>query len=101
MRLSTLLRLAVLATLFGLAAYSLPAQDQSSDDVAAAARKTREQQKNTPKPKKVITNDDIPSKPVEAPASDSATTKGEDQKEAGPSCWSQPRKGPQGRGLLA
>ena len=96
MRLSTLLRLAAIAALFGLAPYSLPAQDQSSDDVAAAARKTREQQKNAPKPKKVFTNDDIPSKPVEAPASDSATAKGEDQKEAGQAAGANPEKDSKG-----
>lgn len=83
MRLSTLLRLAAIAALFGLAPYSLPAQDQSSDDVAAAARKTREQQKNAPKPKKVITNDDIPSKNVDAPAADSDADKAGDHKDAG------------------
>jgi len=60
MRLSTLLRVVALAVLCGLTAYSLPAQDQSSDDVAAAARKARAQQKKEPAPKKVITNDDIP-----------------------------------------
>lgn len=61
MRLSTVFRLAALAALFGLMAYSLPAQDQSpDDDVAAAARKAREQQKKEAGPKKVITNDDIP-----------------------------------------
>ncbi|HMD09986.1 MAG TPA: hypothetical protein VKH63_20800 [Candidatus Acidoferrum sp.] len=43
-----------------------PAQ-QSGDPVADAARKAREQQKATPKPKKVYTDDDI--KPA-APASD-------------------------------
>jgi chromosome segregation ATPase len=60
MRVSMVLRVAALVALFGLLAYSLPAQDQSSDDVAAAARKAREQQKKEPAPKKVITNDDIP-----------------------------------------
>jgi hypothetical protein len=42
---------------------------QSGDPVADAARKAREQQKATPKPKKVYTDDDI--KPA-APASDAA-----------------------------
>jgi chromosome segregation ATPase len=60
MRLSTILRLAAVVALFGVMAYSLPAQDQSSDDVAAAARKAREQQKKETTPKKVFTNDDIP-----------------------------------------
>jgi len=79
MRLPTLFRLAALATLFGLAAFSLPAQDQSSDDVAAAARKAREQQKNAPKPKpkKVLTNDDIAPANTNAPASGAAKTEGQ------------------------
>lgn len=45
-----------------------PAQ-QSGDPVADAARKAREQQKTTPKPKKVYTDDDI--KPA-TPATDAA-----------------------------
>jgi len=70
MHMKTLVRLSVLAMMFGLVAYAAPAQDQSTDDVAAAARKAREKQKDAPKPKKVITNDDIPSAPVEStPAS--------------------------------
>jgi hypothetical protein len=36
-----------------------PPQQQSGDPVADAARKTREQQKTAPKPKKVYTDDDI------------------------------------------
>lgn len=65
MRLTTLLRLTSVALLFAMAAFTAPAQDQSAtqntDDVAAAARKAREQAKTAPKPKKVVTNDDIPS----------------------------------------
>lgn len=82
MRLPTLFRLAALVTLVGLVAFSLPAQDQGSDDVAAAARKAREQQKNAPKPKKVITNDDIPSASANAHDSGTATTKTGDQQES-------------------
>ena len=82
MRLPTLFRLAALVTLVGLVAFSLPAQDQGSDDVAAAARKAREQQKNAPKPKKVITNDDIPSANAHAPDSGTATAKTGDQHES-------------------
>ncbi len=82
MRLPTLFRLAALATLFGLAAFSLPAQDQSSDDVAAAARKAREQHKNAPKPKKVITNDDIPSANTNASDSDATADKTGGQQES-------------------
>jgi len=70
MRFSTLFRLATLASLFALAVFSFPAraQDQSTDDIAAAARKAREQKENAPKPKKVVTNDDIPAKTDAAPA---------------------------------
>jgi hypothetical protein len=46
---------------------------QSGDPVADAARKAREQQKATPKPKKVYTDDDI--KPA-TPASDAGTVPG-------------------------
>jgi predicted RNase H-like nuclease (RuvC/YqgF family) len=74
MRLATLFRFAAVMLFFALAAFTLPAQDQSSDDVAAAARKTREQKETAPKPKKVFTNDDIPSK-TEAPAPDAAAAK--------------------------
>lgn len=64
MRITTILHFAALGLIFGLVAYATPAQDQSSDDVAAAARKAREKQKDTLKPKKVITNDDMPSAPA-------------------------------------
>jgi hypothetical protein len=69
MRITDLVRLAAVAMLFGLVSFSLPAQDQSAGDVAAAARKTREQEKNAPKPKKVFTNDDFPAAKSSAPAS--------------------------------
>jgi len=77
MRLPTLFRLAALSAVFGLAAFSVPAQDQNNtDDVAAAARKAREKQKTAPKPKKVLTNDDIPSVAPNSPAAtDTATSK--------------------------
>jgi chromosome segregation ATPase len=82
MRLPTLLRLISLTTLFGLTAFSLPAQDQSSGDVAAAARKAREQQKNAPKPTKVVTNDDFPSANNNAPVADATADKSGGQQEA-------------------
>ena len=94
MRLSTILRLAVLATLFGLTAYSLPAQDESFDDVAAAARKARAQQQSAPKPKKVITNDDLPSKKSDAPAPASDAAKAGDQKDAAQAAESDEEKDP-------
>ena len=83
MRLSTFLRLAALTALFGLAAFSLPAQDQNTDDVAAAARKAREQQKNAPKPKKVLTNDDIsPASNAPASSADANAPKSDADKDA-------------------
>ena|ERR1700739_3579524 len=83
MRLPNLLRLSAATLLFGLVAVALPAQDQPSDDVAAAARKAREQQKNAPKPKKVLTNDDIPSAKTSEPASDTAAAKTGGQQDSG------------------
>lgn len=78
MRLTILLRLIALAILAGAFGTSCPAQDQNpADDVAAAARKAREQQKNAQKPKKVLTNDDIPSAPATPPATDTNAAKAE------------------------
>jgi chromosome segregation ATPase len=77
----TLLRLAAVAGLLLLTSFSVPAQDQNTDDVAAAARKAREQQKDAPKPAKVITNDDFPAAKPTAPASDSGTPKAEGQQD--------------------
>jgi hypothetical protein len=49
------------------------AQDQStSDPVADAARKAREEKKTAPKPKKVFTDDDVSPKPAEQPPSAAA-----------------------------
>jgi chromosome segregation ATPase len=79
---TSLLRFATLAILFGLVAFALPAQDQGPDNVAAAARKAREQQKNAPKPKKVITNDDIPAAKTAEPTSDSKDAKATGQQDA-------------------
>ena len=63
MRNSSLLKLALVMALGALAASAVRAQQdpsQTTDPVADAARKSREQQKAAPKPKRVITNDDIP-----------------------------------------
>lgn len=63
--------MAALTFFFGLLAGLACAQQdnsQQTDPVAEAARKAREEQKAAPKPKKVFTNDDIPS----APASDTS-----------------------------
>jgi hypothetical protein len=55
------------------------AQDPSTDDpVADAARKAREEKKNAPKPKKVFTDDDVPSKTAEQPAPAAAPAAGAD-----------------------
>jgi len=75
MRSTTLLRLFSLLVLAALAV--LPAfaqQDQPSDPLADAARKARAQQKNAPPPKKVYTNDDMPSVPQTPPASDAKSS---------------------------
>jgi chromosome segregation ATPase len=79
------LRLAALVAVLGLSAVCLPAQDQGTDDVAAAARKAREQQKNAPAPKKVITNDDFPSGKASAPAAagDATAPKAGDKADSG------------------
>ena len=82
MRFTILLRASAVAVLFGLVAFSTPAQDQGADDVAAAARKAREQQKAAPKPKKVLTNDDMPSVPADSKSGDAAAAKTDDQKTA-------------------
>lgn len=80
MRFQSLLRAASLCALFASLAFTAAAQDQNGD-VAAAARKAREQQqKNAQKPAKVLTNDDIPSVilPTDnAPAADANAAKGE------------------------
>jgi len=79
MRFTMLLRAGAIAVLFGLVTLATPAQDQSNDDVAAAARKARQQQKDAPKPKKVLTNDDIPSVPVDN-SGNSRAAKSDEQK---------------------
>jgi len=66
-------RMTALFVVFGAAALVTPAQQDSSqqssgDPVADAARKARAEQKTAPKPKKVFTNDDIPSVPAAAAA---------------------------------
>jgi hypothetical protein len=68
MRLSTVSHTAALfvfaGLLSGLACAQQDASQQSTGDpVADAARKARAEQKTAPKPKKVITNDDMPSTP--------------------------------------
>ena len=82
---SALLRISALSALLGVAAFTAPAQQDSTqaptgDPVADAARKARAEQKTTPKPKKVFTNDDIPSA---APPSAPATNKNAAQQQAG------------------
>ena len=78
---STLLRISALSALLAVAAFTTPAQQDTSqpptgDPVADAARKARAEQKTAPKPKKVITNDDIPSAvPAPPPAAKDTTAK--------------------------
>ena len=77
MRFITILRLAAVGAVLGFLALATPAQDQSGDDVAAAARKAREKQKQETKPAKVFTNDDFPSVPTPPPPAAAAGTKTE------------------------
>jgi len=78
---SILWRISALSALLSVAAFTAPAQQNPSqpstgDPVADAARKARAEQKTAPKPKKVFTNDDIPSAaPASAPAATDATNK--------------------------
>jgi hypothetical protein len=74
---SALLRISALSALLSLAAFTAPAQQDpaqqsTGDPVADAARKARAQQKAAPKPKKVFTNDDIPSAPPPPAPADAA-----------------------------
>ena len=76
-RISTLLALLSVAA-FTTPAQQDPAQPSTGDPVADAARKARAEQKTAPKPKKVFTNDDIPSaapQPPPAPATADPTNK--------------------------
>lgn len=83
MHTSALWRISALSALLSVAAFTAPAQEpaqtSTGDPVADAARKARAEQKATPKPKKVFTNDDIPSAvpaPPPTPASTDATKTG-------------------------
>jgi len=75
---SALLRISALSALLGFAAFSALAQQapaSTGDPVADAARKARAEQKTAPKPKKVFTNDDIPSSPPPTPPAATDATK--------------------------
>ena len=68
MRLTIVIRTAALIAFAGMTAGLAYAQQDNSqqsgtDPVADAARKARAEQKTAPKPKKVFTNDDLPSPP--------------------------------------
>jgi hypothetical protein len=69
----------VLLPVLGLAGIAVMAKlqdasQQTSDPVADAARKAREQKKNEAKPKKVFTNDDVAPAPAPAPAAPTSPT---------------------------
>ena len=82
---SILWRISALSALLSVAVFTTPAQQNpaqpsTGDPVADAARKARAEQKTAPKPKKVFTNDDIPSAaPASAPAATDATNKNRTQ----------------------
>jgi len=60
------MKISIIFAVLGLAGLPACAQSQSSDPVADAARKAREEKKNAAKPKKVYTDDDV--KPATAAA---------------------------------
>lgn len=82
MRLQRTLTGLLCASAISLFSAGVWAQDQSTGDpVADAARKAREQKKNAPKPKIVLTDDDIaprPAAPPSSPATASTATTGAD-----------------------
>jgi chromosome segregation ATPase len=91
---SPLWRTTALLVFLGSVAYMTPAQQDASqpsgvDPVAEAARKTRAEQKAESKPKKVFTNDDIPS----APASTATPAQNNDQSAAKPGATASGKKG--------
>jgi hypothetical protein len=71
------LTLPLALSLSGLLATQVAAQDSQDTSVADAARRAQEQKKVTPKPAKLITNDNLPAAPksdaATAPPSDSST----------------------------
>lgn len=92
---SSLWRVTALLVVFGAAALVTPAQQDASqassgDPVADAARKARAEQKKEPKPRKVFTNDDIPSTPAATPAS---TAPGTSTEQAGSKQTAEPITG--------
>jgi phage-related minor tail protein len=81
-----------------------PSEAGSGDPVADAARRARAQRKDAPKPKKVITDDDIaakpapPTVPTAAPAANAeqaATTSGTNSKPAADGADNQPDRNPE------
>jgi len=81
-----LISAALLAACISVSSVSFAQQDQSQagtgDSVAAAARKAREQKKNSPKPKHVLTDDDVapratvPTQPAPTAPAEAATNAG-------------------------
>jgi hypothetical protein len=67
-----------------VAAKHQDASQQTSDPVADAARKAREQKKNEAKPKKVFTNDDVAPAPAAPAAATTPAAKDGDAKDAKP-----------------
>lgn len=73
---------APLALLLGISP-AVSQQQSQSDPVADAARKAREKQQNSPKPKKVYTDDDIPHRnDATTPAPGAAAASGDDANKA-------------------
>ena len=83
MHASSFWRMTAIVVVFGAVALTTAAQDASQqpggDPVADAARKARAEQKKEPKPKKVFTNDDIPSAPAASTPTPTAGDQNKDQ----------------------
>jgi hypothetical protein len=91
-------RISALSALLSVAAFTAPAQQEpaqpsTGDPVADAARKARAEQKTAPKPKKVFTNDDIPS--AVPPASPAPTATDAANKNAAPQQQADGKSGQQ------
>ena len=88
MAIRTWMKISIIFAVLCLAGLPACAQSQSSDPVADAARKAREDKKNAAKPKKVYTDDDVKS----AAAAAAATPAPSDSSGAAPAGTAGPQK---------
>jgi len=71
-------------------------QQPAGDPVADAARKARAEQKATPKPKKVFTNDDMPSAPAPTAGAANSTATGQEAADNNGEAAGNPKEDPNG-----